>query len=244
MQKIAFILLIITSTFILSSCGSNKQVPLEQGTLTPLEVEEILSDLDRRLEVLENSNPESITEALAQLETNQMLLVERVDNLKQDIDELKQKIVVAEEKVAYEPPTSTHITSFPVRVIKPVTGNLQRDYDEALSLHRNLKKHKTSIEKFSTILANYKFTNLTDNCHYWIGESRFQLSEYNEALAAFSEVLSIQDCNKRADALVMTGRCYQQLDRKQEAKNHYEQLVKEFPKHEKITFVKSQLRNM
>jgi TolA-binding protein len=70
---------------------------------------------------------------------------------------------------------------------------------------------------------------IADHCHYWIGEIKFADQEYEKALQEFHEVLMLDTWEKRGDAWLMVGMCYEKMGNKERAREAFEKVVKDYP---------------
>jgi TolA-binding protein len=71
--------------------------------------------------------------------------------------------------------------------------------------------------------------DLSDNCHYWIGESYFGLKKYNEAIQHFETVVGMAGSDKADDAQLMIGNAYAAMGKKVEAKDALQKLITAYP---------------
>ena len=101
-------------------------------------------------------------------------------------------------------------------------------YQTALS-DFNRRKYTQAIEQFSALLRLPEQNEMTDNCAYWIGESRYALGEYARAADAFGTVLSMGGSDKADAALIMRGQTYIRMGRKADAKNDFRRLLDAYP---------------
>ena len=70
---------------------------------------------------------------------------------------------------------------------------------------------------------------IADHCHYWIGEIKYADQDYEKALQEFNEVLMLDTWEKRGDAWLMIGMCYEKLGNKEKAKQAFEKVIKDYP---------------
>jgi TolA-binding protein len=101
-------------------------------------------------------------------------------------------------------------------------------YQTALS-DFNRRKYAQAIEQFQALLRLPERNEMTDNCAYWIGESRYALGEYPRAADAFGTVLSMGGSDKADAALIMRGQTYLHMGRKADAKNDFRRLLDAYP---------------
>ncbi|MCU0453754.1 MAG: tetratricopeptide repeat protein [Bacteroidetes bacterium] len=101
-------------------------------------------------------------------------------------------------------------------------------YEEALQAF-NAKKYDAAISALEGMLAAGVTKDLEDNCHYWIGESKFAKKQYQDAIGAFELVIAYAKSEKKGDAQYMIAQSYERLGNKKKAKDAYEKVVKEYP---------------
>jgi tol-pal system protein YbgF len=102
------------------------------------------------------------------------------------------------------------------------------EYEEALGAFKS-KKYENAAESFQKMLDNKVPDDIADNCHYWIGESKFASKKYAEALQEFENVLNFKRSEKKGDAQFMIAQCYERMGNKLKAKEAFEKVVKDFP---------------
>jgi TolA-binding protein len=77
----------------------------------------------------------------------------------------------------------------------------------------NEHDYTQAIMIFDQLLQQSPAPELLDNIHFWLGESRFARGEFLAALYHFERVFSVNNANKRGDALLKIALCYRQLKR-------------------------------
>jgi TolA-binding protein len=109
----------------------------------------------------------------------------------------------------------------------PSAANIS-SYEEALQAF-NGKRYDAAISALEGMLASGVTKDLEDNCHYWIGESKFAKKQYQDAIGAFEIVMAYAASEKKGDAQYMIAQSYERLGNKAKAKEGYEKVVKEYP---------------
>lgn len=102
-------------------------------------------------------------------------------------------------------------------------------YDDSYTLFHE-KRYGEAEEGFHRFLELHPSTELSDNAQFWIGEARFALGRYEEALQAF--LLTVErfpDGNKVPDAFYKAGRCLELRGDRSRAIATYEETVRRFP---------------
>ena len=102
------------------------------------------------------------------------------------------------------------------------------EYESALGAFQS-KKYSDAAAAFQKMLEDNVPTDIADNCHYWIGESKYASRKYKDALSEFNEVLSFKRSEKKGDAQFMIAQCYERMGDKVKAKEAFEKVVKDYP---------------
>lgn len=110
-------------------------------------------------------------------------------------------------------------------------------YQEALQSYRN-KNFRESIQKFEALLSTDSKHSLADNCQYWIGESYYDLQNYQQAIVAFEKVFTYAKSNKDDSAQLKLGMCYMRLNEKEKAREEFQKLVRDYPVSEYVSIAK------
>lgn len=104
-------------------------------------------------------------------------------------------------------------------------------YEQGLNL-LTAKRYQEAIEVFSMLVSRFPTHALASHCHYWSGEAYFNLGSYQAAIESFNQVLRASLSLKKDNALLMLGRSYLQLNRTDEARRVFNQLIQEYPSSE------------
>ncbi len=123
------------------------------------------------------------------------------------------------------------------------TVSLAAEYSEGVMLF-NRKQYDEARRWFSRLLEDGISEDLADNCEYWVGECDFARGRFTDAVGSFERVLALKGSNKRADALLMLGRSYEQLRQTDRARGIFERLVKEYPSSAAAKSARWKLRNL
>jgi len=110
-------------------------------------------------------------------------------------------------------------------------------YQEALQVYRN-KNYRDAIQKFEALLSTDSRHGLSDNCQYWIGESYYDLQNYQQAIVSFEKVFTYPKSNKDDSAQLKLAMCYLRLNEKVKAKEEFQKLVRDYPTSEYVTIAK------
>ena len=102
-------------------------------------------------------------------------------------------------------------------------------YESALALYE-AGKPAESRKAMAAFLESYPSSAYAPNALYWIGESHYSQSQWDQAILSFKDVVArFPKHAKAADALLKLGMCYEKLKDKDNARFHYEALLEDFP---------------
>ena len=110
-------------------------------------------------------------------------------------------------------------------------------YQDALQTYRS-KNFRDAVQKFEALIASDSKNDLADNCQYWIGESYYDLQNYQQAIVAFQKVFTYAKSNKDDSAQLKLGMCYLRLNDKEKAKEEFQKLVGNYPSSEYVGIAK------
>lgn len=110
---------------------------------------------------------------------------------------------------------------------------VQQTYDQALSYYQKDKNYPQAIGAFENFIQRYPKHQLTANAYYWMGESYFALGKFARAIKTF-DVVSKQyaNSNKKCASLFMQGKGFEALEKSNEAKLFYSEVVSQCPKND------------
>ena len=188
-------------------------------------------DIQRQMDALKTDNTDlrqknlkleddvqKLTARLNDSEAKYAAEKQRADSL----DDLARASMVA----AAQPATETMKTESMETAIR--TEIPMAEYEDALGTFKS-KRYNDAAEAFQKMLDNKVPDEIADNCHYWIGESKFASKKYREASQEFEEVLKFRRSEKKGDAQFMIAQCYERMGNKVKAKEAFERVVKDYP---------------
>lgn len=212
----------------------------EQAPVEETESQDI-ADFQQRIDQME-STPQQQPQDMQEY----VRLKSRMDDLNQQIGQKEGEIntlrTALDEKNETVTTLQTQLTTAPA----PSNGSsasFSRAYEEALSQFY-AKRYSEAITQFNTLVAQFPDHSLASNCVYWIGEAYFGSGNHREAANAFNRVLSYPRSLKKDDALLMLGRAHMQLNQKEEARQAFDRLIKEFPTSEFVAKAEEWLNRM
>jgi len=80
-------------------------------------------------------------------------------------------------------------------------------YGDAVRLSA-ARRYQEAIDAFEELLRRGVQEDVQDNCHFWIGASRFNLKQFDLALVSLKRVIDWKGSNKKPDAYYLAGRTY------------------------------------
>lgn len=110
----------------------------------------------------------------------------------------------------------------------PPPADMTAGYTAALARFRE-RKYEAAATQFLALLRGGIREDLADNCHYWIGECRYGMGSYAEALEDFQMVFNYARSEKKDDAQMMVGNCYLALRNPQAAGKAFASLLSAYP---------------
>jgi len=84
--------------------------------------------------------------------------------------------------------TQAAVVALPREEARLQSGNVDQAYREGIDLYREGQASQ-AIEKFRQFVRRSGKSDLSDNAQYWIGESYYNLQDYNRAILELNEVL-------------------------------------------------------
>ncbi len=178
---------------------------------------------------------DSIEEKLALIEENMYKTNVRIDNLSENITDLR--IEVEKLKMSYIREENLANASTGGGMEEEIVDeevNYRDIYNKAFKLY-TLKKLHQAIDAFNDFIDRFPDSDLTDNAYFWKGRSHFELGELEEAKDIFINLIEkcdrnmLPDCNKAPSAYLMLGRIYEMQGNYEEAESVYEDLKRKYP---------------
>ena len=117
------------------------------------------------------------------------------------------------------------------------TESFSDRYQEALQNYKS-RNYRVAIQKFEDLLMMQSNNSLSDNCQYWIGESYYGLTNYQQAILAFEKVFSFTRSNKDDDSQLKLGLCYIRLNNKARAREEFQKLINNYPSSEYVSIAR------
>jgi tol-pal system protein YbgF len=177
---------------------------------------------------------------------------EEYARLKSKVDELKQTLTSKENEISI---LSSTLAESKERVeqmqneleTQPPPARNNSDVSEMYAQALNkfyTKRYSEAVQMFTDLAGQFPNHPLAGNCYYWIGESQFQLGNYQEAVEVLNRVLRFSQSPKKDDALLMLGKAYAQIKRPEEARKAFTRLIQEYPNSEYVSKASALLNRM
>ena len=120
----------------------------------------------------------------------------------------------------------------------------RKAYEEALRLVEQ-KDYRGSIARFGEFLKKYPNSDYADNAHYWIGESRYALREFDQAILEFDIVRrKYPKGDKVPAALLKMGFAFAELGDKVDTRLILQELLDRYPQSEEAAKAKQKLKTL
>jgi tol-pal system protein YbgF len=189
-------------------------------------------DIQKQMDALKNDNND-LRQKNLKLEDDVQKLTLRLNDAeakyaaeKQRADSLEEASKAAMVAAAAQPMSETKKTESMETAVKSEIP--MAEYEDALGAFKS-KKYTDAAAAFQKMLNERVPDEIADNCHYWIGESKYAAKKYKEALQEFNEVLTFKKSEKKGDAQFMIAQCYERMGNKEKAKEAFERVVKDYP---------------
>lgn len=107
------------------------------------------------------------------------------------------------------------------------------------------RNYELAILGFREFLARNATSPLADNAQYWIGESYYSLSKYNDALTEFNKVtVNYPNSAKKYAVLLKIGYSLIELKRTDEGARELQNLIKQYPQTEEAKLAEAKLKSI
>ncbi len=258
-SKTILVLYVFLGVFFIFGCSSN-QPGIETGEgLTEETTAQDQSEIDELFQII-NKNESQKDETTGEDEVFELLGIDKQqkesgtvaeqskseDQLKNDLELLEQKlaekdaeianlrsnIAAKDEEINKLESNTVHSSESGTEKIE-LTGDFNQDYQLALQEYNN-RNYKQAIQMFEDLLAISQTNSLSDNCRYWIGESYYGLSNFNQAIIEFTKVFSFTNSNKMDAAQLKLGLCYWRLGDSNRAIQELDRLINDYPDSEYV----------
>jgi tol-pal system protein YbgF len=112
----------------------------------------------------------------------------------------------------------------------------------SLSVDLAAGRYDLARQSFTEYLRHYPNTEVSDNAQYWIGECLYATGDFNGAVAAYGLVSErYPKGDKVPAALLKTGYALARLNRADEAKKFFEEVIKKYPKGDEARLARERL---
>lgn len=127
---------------------------------------------------------------------------------------------------------------------RAATTEEKKAYQDAFGLMRS-SDYDGSIKAFAGFIENSAESDLAANAYYWMGEGYFIKGQFAEAYEAFHAVyLRYPDSVKTSDAMLRSADALEKLERLDEAKQVYQEVVSLFPESRAANNAQKRLEKM
>ncbi len=187
-------------------------------------------DVQKQMDALKSDNTD-LRQKNLKLEDDVQKLTARLNDAEAKYATEKDRADKAEEALKNAPTAAQPMTEVKKTEVSETAMRTEipmAEYEEALGAFKS-KKYDDAAAAFQKMLDNKVPDEIADNCHYWIGESKYGKKQYKDALQEFETVMGFKRSEKKGDAQFMIGQCYERMGDKAKAKEAFEKVVKDFP---------------
>jgi tol-pal system protein YbgF len=160
----------------------------------------------------------------------------------------QQREVAAEQPGEAEARREEPQQRTPLREEQPVKAAAPSDkiakYDTAYNAFKG-KKYKESREKFEQFIKDFPGDKLSENAHFWIGETYYNEKDYEGAILAYETFLKkYPKSDKAPSGLLKQGLAFIGIGDKKTGKVILEQLLERYPKSKEAELAKKQINDL
>lgn len=224
--KGAFFVLILTTLMLTTGCMTKRDGEEIKARLLTIEQNNTKTvNLVARMDSLVTRN----TEASNMLNVNNRNsfddLTRQLQQLQQNINDITDRLEKMNRKTKGDLNSSSGATGATSTVVSP---QCQVAYDDAFVLVRK-GQYQPAIDGFRKFLTDCPTHDNSANAHYWIGECYYSTEKYADAITEFQYVMdNYKQFDKLSTTLYKIGRSNQELNKKDEAKKAYQQVMNDF----------------
>lgn len=179
------------------------------------------------------------------MKTENMQLKDENAALQQSNRDLTNKIsdLEAANAALTSTPKKTETVKVTKRAAAPGSSSAEdiRAYESAIAKTKS-RNYRDAINELQSLLNSGIKDDYADNCHYWLGESNFQLKEYAQAIQHFQQVQGYKFSEKKDDAQYMIARSYELLGDRNKGRAEYQKLVEMYPTSEFVKRARAKLK--
>ncbi len=201
-----------------------------------------------------NESENSLEERMSELESSSssesngnmqdyIRMKSQVDEINQDIDNKEREISSLVSAVNENKRQVNDMQAAGPAPSAEANAGFSRVYEQALN-NFYAKRYAQAAQMFVDLVNQFPTHSLVSSCHYWIGEAQFNLGNYTEAIPSLNQVLVAGRSLKKDDALLVLGKSYAQLNRKEDAREALNRLIREFPTSEFVPKAEAMLSQM
>lgn len=159
----------------------------------------------------------------------------------------QQREIAAEQPAEAEAKKEEPQQRTPVREDQPVKAapsDKIAKYDAAYNAFKS-KKYKESREKFEQFIKDFPGDKLSENAHFWIGETYNSEKDYEGAILAYETFLKkYPKSDKAPSGLLKQGLAFIGIGDKKTGKVILEQLLERYPKSKEAELAKKQINDL
>ncbi|MGE5236699.1 MAG: tol-pal system protein YbgF [Acidobacteriota bacterium] len=266
-------LLIPALALFASGCVSSGDIELLHREITDVsrQVEELGRQSSGKADVQAMSQKlaeqsAQVLKSNADIEVEIRQLRDKIDALQSNLDSTSQRLAALSDQLAStqartgeQPslPPATSAQGAPATATPPATppgpgGTVpQAGAPEPAQLYTAAYEdylrgnYDLAIQGFREYVKRFPTTELADNALYWIGESYYSKRQFQEAIAAFTELLNAyKTSDKAAAALLKKGLAYLEMNDKSQAVINLQYVIYEHPGTKEAELARNRLASL
>lgn len=221
----------------------SSQSSLDSLLISQAEVIKRINTLDRKVE----TTRESVQATRASSDTRLNDLSARMEVLEGKVDASGERFTRVAEKIDNVKERLTRADS-----ARAAGGAMGRDSTAILdpesaynAAYADLSSGRYDLARqaFGEYLKHYPDTERSDNAQYWIGECLYATGDFDGSIAEYAKVAErYPKGDKVAAALLKSGYAHARMNRAEEAKKAFRQVVQRYPKSDEARLAKERLK--
>ncbi len=220
----------------------SSQSSLDSLLTTQTEVLRRVNTLDRKVE----ATRESVQATRASSDTRLNELSSRMEVLEGKVDASGERFSIVVAKIDNVKERLTRADS-----ARTAAGTMARDTTAILdpenaynAAYADLSagRYDLARQAFGEYLRHYPDTERSDNAQYWVGECLYATGDFDGSIVEYAKVAErYPKGDKVAAALLKSGYAHARMNRPEEAKRLFRQVVLRFPKSDEARLAKERL---
>lgn len=177
------------------------------------------------------------------LQHDQQLTNKQQRDLYSDLDKRLQKLEMSLSNAGAMPAGGGSSAPVAGTATPPASGD-QAAYQQNFSLLKQ-GRYEDAINGFTNFIQQYPQSSLVPNAEFWMGESHYQMSDFQGALVNYEAVIKgYPNSNKAPDALLKIGFSQYEMRKYAGARKTLDSVIKRYPGTNVARLAKQRLQRM